>query len=137
MAKGIPIYKMKGDTQNVDNYRPISLLPVLSKVIEKIVNKQVVSYINKHSLLYKKQFGFIKNSNTEMAIADMVDNILKNKDDNYNTLGIFLDIRKAFDSLKHNILLDKLHRYGFRGKIHDWFASYLNDRSQVTSVNGV
>lgn len=134
-AKVIPIYKNKGDPKNADNYRPISLLPTLSKIIEKIVYLQMTSYIDKHKLIYTKQYGFLKNSNTEMAIADLIDNVLHNKDENYYTLGIFLDIKKAFDSLSHVILLKKLNLNGFRGKINEWLASYLSERVQAIKID--
>lgn len=134
IAKVIPIYK-KGDACQTCNYRPISLLSIFDKLLEKIVHKRLLSHLQKHNVLYQYQFGFRKNHSTTLALIDVIDNIYKYLDNNEITIGIYLDLKKAFDTVNHDILLDKMYNYGIRGVVHDWFRSYLSDRQQYTIVN--
>ena len=133
-AKTIPIFK-KGKHSCVSNYRPISLLSVFSKIFETLMATRLSNFLNKHNLLYEFQFGFRSAYSTKLALINTVDDILKGLDKKEYVAGIFLDFSKAFDSLDHDILLQKLSNYGIRGRIHDWFRSYLSDRVQFTYVN--
>ena len=134
IAKVIPIYK-KGDAEVFSNYRPVSVLPCFSKILERLVFNRCMEYIDHHNILNQKQFGFRANHSTSMAIIQLVDNINNAVEKNENTIGIFLDLSKAFDTIDHNILLHKLNHYGFRGIVHDWFKNYLNNRKQYVNYN--
>lgn len=129
-AKVVPLFK-SGDKCDIKNYRPISLLPVMSKIFEKLIHSRILSFLDKHNILYKKQFGFRKKHSTEHALHTAITQIVNALNRNETVYGIFLDFSKAFDTVKHNILLDKLYHYGIRGKAHDLMKSYLSDRSQV------
>ena len=135
-AKVIPIYK-KDDTNFAKNYRPISLLSVFDKIIEKLVYKRVQSFLNKHNVLYKYQYGFRTNFSTTHALLDVLNYIYTALDEGKYVFGIYIDLKKAFDTVNHNILLTKLEYYGIRGLALKWFTSYLNNRSQFVSTNGV
>ena len=136
IAKVIPIYK-KNETFLVDNYRPVSLLTSISKVFEKVVYEQLVSYFKKYKLLYDSQYGFQEGHSTELAALEVVDSIITDLDTRKNTLAIFMDLSKAFDTLDHQILLKKLYHYGIRDTSLQWFASYLTDRTQYVESNGL
>ena len=135
IAKVIPIHK-KGDHSTLGNYRPISLLNIFSKIFESVISRRLNAFFSKYNLLYDYQFGFRPKHSTNLALLDSVDDILKSLDKNLYVAGIFFDLAKAFDSIDHSILLNKLHCYGIRGKMYDWFKSYLTGRSQYTVVNG-
>ena len=132
-AKVIYVHK-KGQKANVNNYRPISLLPVLSKILEKIVHNRLYSFLSQ-SNFYDLQFGFRKNHSTSHAAAVVVENITKSFEDNEYTLGVFLDFSKAFDAIDHSILLSKLNHFGVRGIASEWFRSYLNGRLMQTEID--
>lgn len=131
-----PIFK-KGNEQLVSNYRPISILPVFSKIYESIISTQMTQYLEKFSLLYKKQYGFRVNKTTEMAILDLTERVKINLDNGETNIGIFLDIQKAFDTINHKLLLQKLDKYGFRGVVNDWIKSYLSNRYQSVEINNI
>ena len=95
---------------------------------------RLICFIDKHKILSPAQYGFRKNHSTQHAIIDIVDKICKNMESKKFTCGIFIDLKKAFDTVDHSILLSKLNHYGIRGLIHDWFNSYLSDRSPTTSI---
>ena len=134
LAKVIPIFKA-GDRQNVSNYRPISILPLLSKIFEKIVFTQILNFLEKYNLLSNNQYGFRPKRSTTQAMLDNLQFIYNNLDSNHVVLSIFLDFSKAFDCIDHELLLSKLGKYGFRGVSNDWFKSYLSDRKQYVYIN--
>ena len=129
IAKVIPLYK-KGNEHLFDNYRPISLLPCVSKVIEKVVFKQIYAYFVDHKLIYDSQYGFRQLHSTELASLELIDRITQNLDNRKLSISIFLDLSKDFDTLDHDILLQKLHYYGITGTANSWFQSYLCNRQQ-------
>ena len=133
IAKVIPIYK-KADFALFSNYRPVSLLPCFSKILERLVFNICVDYINHHEILNDKQFGFRPKHSTYMAIAQLVDKITNAVEKNETTIGIFLDLSKVFDTVDHKILLHKLE-HGFRGIVLEWFKNYLTNRTQYVAFN--
>ena len=136
VAKVIPVHKGKS-TFDPSNYRPISLLPIISKLFEKLIYSRVYSFICDENILYKRQYGFQRNKSTELALLDLQSNIVDSLENKEIPCAIFLDFAKAFDTVNHEILLHKLEHYGIRGKTFDWFKSYLSNRKQCVSVNGV
>ena len=134
LAKVLPIYKSE-DEQLVQNYRPISVLPFFSKIFEKLVSNYLIDFIDNHSILYNKQFGFRKFHSTSHAIITLVEKISKALDTGKIVVGVFLDLKKAFDTVDHSILLKKLYVLGVRGNIYEWFKSYLQNRTQFVSYN--
>ena len=135
IAKIIPLYK-KGDSHVLDNYRPISLLPALSKVFERVVFKQLYTYFTSKKLLYKSQYVFREDHSTELAALEFIDKISEDLDNGRIPIALFLDLSKAFDTLNHEILLAKLKYYGIQNKELSWFHSYLTDRKQYVEMDG-
>jgi len=136
IARVIPLFK-KGDDTSPSNYRPISLLSIFNKLLEKLVYKRVLGFLMKNNVLYNYQFGFRKNYSTSLALMDVINNCYSNLALNNKAAGIFFDLQKAFDSVNHRILLDKLYHYGIRGVMYLWFENYLTNRKQYTFVNNV
>ena len=127
MADTVPLFKVQSK-QECNNYRPISLLITLSKVLEKIVYKRTIAFLDMHNILCNSQYGFRKQHSCSDAIMELVSEILKNKENNIRTACVFLDLSKAFNTLDPNILLKKMTNYGIRGVPNQWFTSYLNNR---------
>ena len=127
LACVFPLHKA-GHTDLDTNYRPISLLPVILKVLEHIIYKRTYNFLVNNSLLYTSQYGFRKYHSCEHAIQELVGSILKGNERNKHTAAIFLDLSKAFDTLNHEVLLCKLERYGIRGIALKWFHSYMSNR---------
>ena len=130
IAKVIPLFKNKGDCHLFDNYRPISLLPTISKIFERVVHKQLYEYFVDNSLFYKSQYGYRKGHSTELAALELADRLSQHLDKGDIPIAIFLDLSKAFDTLDHKILLSKLNYYGIKGTALKWFESYLSNRYQ-------
>ena len=128
-AKVVPIYK-KGDPKLLSNYRPISLLSSISKIFERLVHDRLDKFIVKNNILYSDQYGFRKNYSTYMAALNLVDRISNGLDSKRTTAALFIDLSKAFDTIDHDILSDKLFAYAVRGTSHQWLMSYLKDRPQ-------
>ena len=137
LAKISPLFK-KGSKQDPSNYRPISVLPTISKLLEKAVHMQLYSYLCDNNLLSQKQFGFRLNSSTVTASAMFTDKILSAMDKGQLTGAVFIDLTKAFDTVDHSILLSKLCSLGvpITSPAYNWFESYLSNRCQVTVCNG-
>ena len=105
-------------------------------ILKKMMHNRILAFINKHNLLYKFQFGFRGKHGTDIALIVLVDKIMSAFNDGEMVLGVFLDLSKAFDTVDHDILLNKLDTYGSRGTAHDWFRSYLFQRKQFVVFNG-
>ena len=138
LAKVVPIFK-SGERDDFNNYRPISLLSSFSKLFEKIVAMQVLHFLNHRDLFYIHQYGFRKGHSTSHPVYHFLDKIYcsLDKETPEYTLGIFIDLKKAFDTVDHEILLKKLEFYGFRNVANTWFRNYLTGRTQYVSINGV
>ena len=136
-AKIVPIYKKEGSRKSVEQYRPISLLCSMSKVLEKLIHKRVTKFLNKINFFPNTQFGFRKGLSTSHAISLLVNTITKSMNKKYKTLGLFLDFSKAFDLIDHKILLQKLSKCGIRGLANKWFESYLSNRTQQVQIDGI
>ena len=134
VAKVIPVFK-SGDKFSFNNYRPISILPAISKILEKLVYKRIHDFTIKHNILTPDQFGFRPKHSTHMAINKLYDLISTALDRKLHTIGIFLDLSKAFDTLDHQILINKLSQYGIRGAANLWIKSYLENRKQYVVFN--
>jgi len=135
VARVVPIHK-SGDKCVPSNYRPISVLPLLSKIFEKIMFSKIMFFLKANKLLHNHQFGFRENSSTSDAVSQFLDFVFESVSGKSSVLAIFLDFSKAFDTVNHKILCAKLHHIGFRGIVLKWFESYLADRKQYVEVGG-
>ena len=122
-----------GDRTSASNYRPISILPTLSKILEKATYSQLYHYLTANDLLTKKQFGFRKGFSTESALTTFADEVLLNMEQGKLCWALFVDLTKAFDTVDHGILLSKLFSIGLSGNSLQWFRSYATERKQRTS----
>ena len=134
IAKIIPLHK-GGKIDEINNYRPISILSSLSKIFEKVIKKRFIDFLKKHNVFSDYQFGFREGMSTTLALADICDQFQNALDNNEITCGIFIDLAKAFDTVNHSILLKKLIHYGIRGNAFELIKSYLNDRVQYMQIN--
>ena len=135
IAKVTSIHK-KESKLDYHNYRPISLLSIFSKIFEKLIYNRINSYLVKNNLIYSKQFGFRSNFSTNHALLSITERIKDLVDSGNYVCGIFVDLEKAFDTVNHKILCDKLNYYGLRGNINKLILSYLSYRKQFVSING-
>ena len=135
IAKVIPLFKAENE-HLFNNYRPISLLPTISKIFEKIMFNQIFTYFQTNRLFYNSQYGFREAHSTELASLELIDFIIEQIDDNKLPICTFIDLSKAFDTLDHDILLYKLKHYGFCNESLNLIESYLKDRYQYTDVDG-
>lgn len=136
VARVTPVYKGK-KCKEMANYRPVSVLPVFSKIFECLMYKRLYSFINKHNLLYQYQFGFRNGYGTNLALITLIDKVACALEDGRFVLGVFLDFSKAFDTMNHAILLRKLYKYVIRGAAFTWMTSYLSNRLQYVNYNNV
>ena len=131
-SKIIPVFK-GNDKQVFTNYRPISLLPQFSKILEKLFNVRLDNFIERHSILSNSQYGFRPNMSTSLALLEFTEEITSALDKKKSTIVVFIDLKKAFDTIDHTLLLAKLRHYGVRGVANDWLSSYLENRLQYVS----
>ena len=114
IARVIPLFK-SGNTKEFSNYRPISLLPQFSKILEKMYHSRLMAFNVSNQVLYKSQYGFRKQMSTSLAIIELVEKITNSLDNHEATVGVVIDLKKAFDTVDHGILIEKLYHYGIRG----------------------
>ena len=131
-----PIYK-GGDKKSINNYRPISNLETLNTIIEKLLCNRINCFLNTNNVINDCQYGFRKGRGTGDAISRLLHEAYMAMNSNKYCGVVSLDLSKAFDTVDHGILLTKIYNYGLRGKIFDLMTSYLNERSQFVSVNGI
>ena len=129
IARVTPLFK-SGNRNLMSNYRPISILPTVSKIFEKLIHVRIYQFLDENQVLYSYQFGFRKAHSTVHAIQTAIHSVTKALDTSYQCMGIFIDFSKAFDTIQHNILLDKLYHYGVRGVAYELISSYLSNRKQ-------
>jgi len=129
----IPIHK-KGDVREVSNYRPISVLPVFSNLLEILMYNRLTTFIESNEVLTKAQHGFRTKKSTETALQIFTKSVQEAIERKLNPIGIFIDLTKAYDVLNHRVLLSKLNSYGIRGVANLWFVSYLSRRKQCVEI---
>ena len=134
IAKVIPLYKGK-QRDLVINYRPISLLMTISKLLEKVIYSRFYKFLEKKNTLFESQYGFCTKRSCEQAILELISHLLHAHNKNLHSIRVFLDLSKAFDTLNHEVLLKKLEHYGVCGIVNDWFKSYLEGRTLITKVS--
>ena len=131
-----PIFK-SGKSNDPSNYRPISILSIFSKLLEKLFYNRLFNFVTKHHVLHPNQFGFQPNKSTSLAIANVLSTLLNKINSNKHIAFVLFDLKKAFDLINHRLLLTKLQHYGIRGAASRWLSNYLSDRSQIVKCNGV
>ena len=127
-ARVTPLFK-QGESFDLNNYRPISVISVVAKVFERIVYDQLYNFLSSEEIISKQQSGFRSLHSTVTALLEATDSWAFNIDRGYVNAVVFLDLKKAFDTVDHEILLTKMNRCGIQGKTLDWFKSYLTDRT--------
>ena len=135
LAQVIPVFKA-GNENLCENYRPISLLPIYSKIYEKVMYSRIYEFLSQNNLIYNRQFGFRANHSTNHSIISLTEEIKSALDSGQLVAGVFLDLKKAFDTINHNILIHKLQYYGFRGITSQLLLSYLSNRKQFVYIDG-
>ena len=136
VAKVIPLYKNKGNIEDIGNYRPISMLSVFSKLFEKLIHKRMTDYLTENEIINNSQYGFRAAHSTLHALVNATENLYKSLDKNLHTLGIFIDFSKAFDTINHDILCSKLENYGIHGNMLKLIKNYLSNRTQYVNYGG-
>ena len=134
VAKVVPLFKA-GDRSVFSNYKHISLLSQFSKILEKLFNKRLDKFIDKFQLLNNCQYGFRSQMSTSHALMDLVEEITSSIDVEKISIGVFIDLKKAFDTVNHTLLIDKLEYYRIRGIAQEWLKSYLKDRKQFVQID--
>ena len=129
-AEVVPVFK-SGNKHLATNYRPISLIFNIAKIMEKLIQNRLIDFLNKNNVISDKQFGFMKNKGTKDALAFLTNYIYNNLNYDKHIITTFIDLAKAFDTVNHNILLNKLENYGIRGLPLKLMESYLNNRKQI------
>ncbi len=136
IAKISPIHK-SGDTSDADNYRPISLLCTFSKILEKLIANRLVEYLDTNEIITKFQFGFRKSHNTAHPMVHLLNKISESLNQKKFSAVIFCDLKKAFDTCDHQILLKKLSKIGIKNLELKWFESYLSNRKQFVQIGDI
>ncbi len=126
-----------GNNLDPSNYRPISILTIFSKILEKLFYSRLFSFIDKHHILHPNQFGFQPKKSTSLAVANVLSTLINKINTNKHVALILFDLRKAFDLINHKLLIKKLQHYGIRGIASEWLASYLANRMQKVKSNGL
>jgi hypothetical protein len=134
-SRTVPIFKT-GDKSLCDNYRPISLLSSISKILEKFVANKLTCHLESNNLLYEHQYGFLRDRGTVHNLLQLTNFVTKELNQKKHVVGVFLDLRKAFDVVPHSTLLKKLEKMGITDTELAWFASYLKNRKQTVDLNG-
>lgn len=129
----ITVFK-KGDPHNVENYRPISLLSIFSKIIEKIVYNRIFNFLNQNNILIDCQHGFRPGHSTESGTIDFIQHVYKELDDDKYVTAFLFDLTRAFDTIDKDFLSTKLHHLGLRGPINEWVISFLSNRQIITKI---
>ena len=135
----IPLHKSKSK-QETNNYRPISLLVTLSKALEKVIYHRTYKFPDKNGQIFKSQYGFRSQHSCELAVSELLSEIIKTNENGKHTIAVYLDLSKAFDTIDHKLLLTKLERYGIRGVALQWFESYLKNhqmRAKCITPDGI
>ena len=133
-AKVVPVFN-KDSKLDYSNYRPVSLLSNIEKILEKLMYKRLYTFLNNNNIIYDLQFGFRQQYSISHALINITENIRKALEDGNMGCRVFVDLQKAFDTVDHQILLAKLNHYGIRGVSNDWFKSYLSNRNQYVSIS--
>ena len=128
-----PLYK-KGDRKDPNNYRPITLVPIISKIFEKVIYNRLIEFLNKHNIIKKEQNGFQHNKSTSLAAFSLIKNITEYIDEKISVVAIFFDMSRAFDFVDHEIMLTKCEKYGIRGVVLNWIRSFLINRKQCVEI---
>ena len=128
-----PIHKSKS-SHDLANYRPIALLPCISKVLEKIIYNRLYNFLSHYNILNNNQFGFRPGRNTVNAVTLFIGDLLNSLEDKKYSTALFIDLTKAFDTINHKILLNKIHNLGIRGNAYNWINNYLNNRIQQVKI---
>jgi hypothetical protein len=136
IARVAPIFK-SGNPCLFSNYRPVSVLSVLSKIFERVIQIRLIEFFNKHDIFYEHQFGFRAKYNASLALLTLIDKISSSISNNECVVGLFLDFKKAFDTINHVILMEKLSKYGVRGIAHSLIKDYLSERVQYVTYDNV
>ena len=129
IVKVTPVFK-EGGSADLSNYRPISLLSCFSKILERLMYNRLYKHLSNLKTLYPKEFGFQKSHSTDHALLQLVDQIYESFEHKEYTIGVFIDLSKAFDIVDHNILLKKLETYSIAGMHPQWFRNYISNRKQ-------
>ena len=130
----MPTFK-KGDRLDVNNYRSISLISNISKIIEKLIHKRLNSFLEQNNIFYPSQLGFRDKHSTSHALIEITDQTKEAYDHGLYACGVYLDLKKAFDTVNQKILLSKLHHCGVRGIANVWFKLFFANRTQYTNIN--
>ena len=136
LANVVPVFKNKGQRSDPTQYRPISLLSNVGKIVEKLVNDQIVKFLLSNELITNKQFGFLPKLGSTDQLAFLHHELMSVLEEKMKTIGLFLDFSSAFDSIPHSAILQKLPAYGIRSNVFKWISNYLSDRNQAVVVNG-
>ena len=134
-AKVTPVHK-SGSINDEANYRPISILPVMSKILEKVIYDQLKNYLEENNLLSNQQFGYRAGRSTEIAATLFLDDIRREIESGKMVGAVFMDLSRAFDTISHATLMDKLRSYGLNGLEHSWFNNYISQRTQAVYIDG-
>ena len=133
-SKVIPLFK-SGSKTSFSNYRPVSLLSQFSKILEKLFDTRLQSFMDKNCLISECQYGFRSGYSTSSALMELIEELSSALDSKKVTVGVFIDLKKAFDTIDHKLLMHKLEHYGIRGESNNWLKSYLENRKQYVQVN--